>query len=264
MNASAHTCALVRITVLTYDSSMLPAERRRRILEDVRNVGELDVPTLARKFSVSRSTIRRDLNYLHRQGKLYRVRGGTLNSAPGMDLSPLVRDDKTVIGKAAAALVNEGNIVGLDFGSTCSAVAKALVGRHVTVVTASLAIIDILRHSPETDLIVLGGLLRHGKQSLVGPLTEHNLSQLHTDIAFLGTSGFNSDLSVMDSTGIDVSLKQMFIEHSERTYVVAGPDKFPGSGITPVTHVSAMTGLITTAQSRLVTAISDHTEVIHP
>ncbi|AZN30940.1 DeoR/GlpR transcriptional regulator [Flaviflexus salsibiostraticola] len=246
---------------------MLPAERRRRILEEVRQSGGLDVVSLSERYHVSKSTIRRDLDFLDGQGMLQRVRGGTID-ADTRTFAQIVTKaaaDKLAIGQRAAALVKDGDIVLIDIGTTTAAVAEALHGRRITVLTASLAVVDILRDSPATELVVLGGVVRASYLSMVGSLTAQALAQLRADIAFLGTSGVRDDLIVMDSTGTEVPIKHSILENSTTAYLVASPDKFPGSGILQICPVTDFDGVITTATGPLIDSIrSSGVQVIHP
>ncbi|WP_054953290.1 DeoR/GlpR family DNA-binding transcription regulator [Flaviflexus massiliensis] len=246
---------------------MLPAERRKRILEEVRTSGGLDVVSLSERYQVSKSTIRRDLNLLDSQGMLQRVRGGTIdvNARTFAQIAPHAAGDKHRIGEAAAEMVADGDIVLIDIGTTTAAAAEALYGRRVTVLTASLAVIDILRNSPGTELVVLGGVVRSTYLSMVGSLTEQAMDQLRADIAFLGTSGVREDLMVMDSTGTEVPIKKSILRNSNRSYLLASPDKFPGSGILQIAPITDFDGVITTATGPIVDSIKSlNTQVIHP
>lgn len=228
---------------------MLPQQRRSAILTLVREKGGASVGDLATELDVSESTIRRDLNDLDRQGKLQRVRGGGTSDEddqPFAHVATRAANEKERVGRAAAALVNDRDVVLIDIGTTCARVARHLRGRDVTVVTASLAVIDELRDDRSTELIVLGGLLRPSYLSMVGTLTEHALSQLSADIAFLGTSGVRPDGTVLDSTGTEVPIKRAIMASSERTCLLATSDKFPGSGLLPVCSAGDIDTFITT------------------
>lgn len=228
---------------------MLVHQRHAAILALVRETGGASVIDLASRLDVSESTIRRDLNTLDREGKLQRVRGG---GSPEADDQPFAHvatrsaAQKERVGQAAAALVHDRDVVLIDIGTTCATVARHLRGRDITVVTASLAVVDELRDDHSVELIVLGGLLRPSYLSLVGSLTEHALSQLSADIAFIGTSGVRPDGTVLDSTGTEVPIKRAIIENSERSCLLATDDKFPGSGLLPVCAVTDLQTVITT------------------
>ncbi len=157
--------------------------------------------------------------------------------------------EKERIGAAAAELVNDRDVVVIDIGTTCAAVARHLRGRRVTVVTASLAVVDELREDRCVEVIVLGGLLRSSYLSMVGTLTENALRDLSADIAFIGTSGVRDDGVVMDSTGTEVPVKHAIRSAAERRCLLATSDKFPGSGLLPVCRLDELETVVTTAES---------------
>ncbi|WP_073329405.1 DeoR/GlpR family DNA-binding transcription regulator [Actinomyces glycerinitolerans] len=229
---------------------MLAQQRRSAIVEMVKESGGVSVADLARALEVSASTIRRDLNALGREGRLRRVRGGgtiEADAQPFAHVAARAAGEKDRVGAAAAGLVRDRDVVLIDIGTTGAAVARHLRGRDITVVTASLAVVDVLREDRHVELIVLGGVLRPSYLSLVGGLTENALAQISADIAFMGTSGVRADGTVMDSTGIEVPVKRALRAAAERTCLVATADKFPGAGLLPVCPINELEVVITTA-----------------
>ena len=244
---------------------MLAYQRRARILDLVHDRGSMSVSDLAQHFGTSESTIRRDLNRLDEQGALTRVRGGGIHGGvpsfralsesphdtqdlPFATVAMRSAEEKDRIGRSAAALVPDQSVVLIDIGTTGVMVARHLRHRDVTVVTASLAVADELRGECEATLVVLGGVLRTNYLSLVGSLT---------DIAFVGTSGIRHSGALMDSTGMEVPIKKSIIAHSEQTFAVASSDKFPGSGLLTVCHLSDLTGVVTTAEISTTPSLAD-------
>lgn len=247
---------------------MLTTTRRDAILAELRDHGEVAVGRLAERFGVSTSTIRRDLNLLSKQGRLQRVRGGG-SVEPEARPFEAVANDRTAnrerIGALAARLVENDDVVILDIGTTVAQVARHLRGRRVTVVTASLAVVDVLRDDPVVELVVLGGVLRRSYLSFVGTLPEQALGQITADIGFLGTSGVRDDGSVLDSTSIEVPIKRAILAASERRVLVADDDKFPGSGLLAVCGPDGIDTVVTSPTSSspgLETLKSRGTEVI--
>lgn len=238
------------LSALGYHSSMLVPQRHSVILDMVREQGGASVSELAAHLGVSPSTIRRDLNRLDGQGRLQRVRGGGAVEAdekPFSRVAAHMAREKERVGARAARMVADRDVVLLDIGTTCAAVARHLRGRDVAVVTASLAVVDELRDDSAVELIVLGGLLRPSYLSLVGALPLQAIAQLSADIAFIGTSGVRPDGTVLDSTGAEVPIKQAIAASSERTCLVATADKFPGSGLLPVCAVGDLQAVVTSA-----------------
>lgn len=156
---------------------MLTATRHAKILDSLHADGEVTVEDLADQFGVSLSTIRRDLNALSEEGLLRRVRGGGSiepDSMPFSDVEHQQRPEKTRIAARAAELVNDGDVILIDIGTTTARLARELRGRRITVITSSLAVIDELRDDDAVELIVLGGAVRKNYNSMVGALTEHD------------------------------------------------------------------------------------------
>lgn len=228
--------------------------RRAEILRRLRAGGVVEVQQLARDFEVSRSTIRRDLDVLEEEGLAQRVHGGAAlpGGAPDADLvrpfeQVAVADvaAKERVAACAAGLVDDGQTVLLDIGTTTMLLARALRGRPVTVVTASLAVLDELRDDPHVELIVLGGVLRRSYRSLVGSLTEDALRQVRADLVFLGTSGISAEGDIRDTTSVEVPVKRALLASAQRRVVLADAHKLPGTGALRVCGADQIDTLVT-------------------
>ena len=262
---------------------MLADTRHARILTRVGELGEASVQDLSEWLGVSQATIRRDLNALGDEGRINRVRGGgraigagtaadsgpdeERDERPFQEVARAAHPSKLLVARRAADLVSDGDIVLLDIGTTTALIARHLRGRRVTVVTASLAVLDELRDDPTVELVLLGGTLRRSYHSLVGPITEAGLHRLRAAIAFIGTSGIAPDGTVLDTTIVEVPVKRAIIESAARTVLVADETKFPGTGLLPVCGPEAIDTLIATEGSdpatlRALTELG--IEVIHP
>ena len=237
---------------------MLARKRDQMILLRLREVGTESAQTLAALLQVSSATIRRDLERLEREGALARTYGGAfLPQAAGVGAesaeSPFdeVVDkdaaDKDRVAAAAAALVQDGQAVLLDIGTTTMRIACALRGRPVTVITSSLAVLDALRTESAVDLVLLGGSVRRNFQSLVGPLTEDALSNLKADVLFLSCTGVDHDGSVVDDISSEASIKRAMIAAAREVVLVAPAAKFPGAGSLRTCHLSDVHTVVTTA-----------------
>lgn len=202
----------------------------------VRLSGATSVRDLASQLGVSPSTIRRDLEVLDRDGTLRRVRGGALAGVdadadrPFSAVAPVDEQDKEAVAGRAAQLVADGDVVLLDIGTTTMRLARRLRGRRVTVVTSSLAVLDVLRSDPEVELLLLGGMVRRAYHSLVGVLTEAALSQVVADRVFLGASGVRPDGQLVDTTLAEVPLKRAMIAAAGQVVLLVDRHKFPGTG----------------------------------
>ncbi|GAB3556209.1 DeoR/GlpR family DNA-binding transcription regulator [Spelaeicoccus albus] len=232
---------------------MLQADREAEIVRAVRRSGPVSVDDLSQLLGVSASTVRRDLNRLNGEGTLERIRGGARISDDADNLHPFssvaVTDkvEKLDVARRAASLVEDGAIVLLDIGTTTASLAEQLRGRRLTVITASLAVYEILRNEAGIELILLGGVVRRSYQSMVGQLTTSALGQVRADITFLGTSGVRANGDVLDSTPSEVPVKCSLMRAAERSVLVADEHKFPGSGAFKVCSLSDVGTLVSNA-----------------
>jgi DeoR/GlpR family transcriptional regulator of sugar metabolism len=227
----------------------IPAQRRKQILEAVQG-GAMHVSELAESFGVSEMTVRRDLRALAGQGKLERVRGGavTASSEPPFEEIAVERlEAKDRIGAAAAELVEDGQTVMIDIGTTTLQAARHLHGRDITVVTTSLAVYEELVSDPAIELLLPGGIVRRNYRSLVGVIAEDALRKLKADILFLGTSGVDAQLGVWDSTMVEVPIKRAMIEGAAEVALLADTAKFSMGGLVWVAGVRAIDRIVTDA-----------------
>ena len=230
-------------------------QRQLDIVQRLRTDGATSVDDLARSLAVSEATIRRDLRRLDASGQVTRVHGGAVAPAEGsrdpdlelpfVDVATVDLAEKRAVARRAASLVTDGDVLLLDIGTTTQLLARALRGRRVTVMTASLAVLDVLRDAPGVDLILLGGLVRPAYHSLVGVLTEDALRAVHADLAFLGASGVRADGEVLDTTLVEVPVKRALIKAANRAVLLADRNKFPGTGTFRVCGVADLDAVVT-------------------
>lgn len=217
---------------------MISERRHQLILRELRANGPVSAASLAQTLGVSTATIRRDLLHLDTQGLLARVYGGAAPVAghddPFTDVASVRVAEKDAIAACAADLVEDGQTLLLDIGTTAHRLARQLRGRSLTVITSNMAVFEELADDPCIQLLVLGGILRREYRSLVGFLTEDNLRQIHADQLFLGTSGVRPDGRVMDTTVIEVPVKRAMIAASDQVILLADSAKFPGTGMASV------------------------------
>ena len=227
----------------------IPAQRRKEILDAVGS-GAMHVSDLAASFGVSEMTVRRDLRALAREGKLERVRGGAVkaSSEPPFEETAVERyEAKDRIGAAAADLVEDGQTVMIDIGTTTLQAARHLHGRDITVVTTSLAVLEELLPDPAIELVLPGGVVRRNYRSLVGVLAEDALRKLKADVVFLGTSAVDAQLGVWDSTMVEVPIKRAMIEAAECVALLADGEKFAMTGMVWVTDAGSIDQIFTDA-----------------
>jgi DeoR/GlpR family transcriptional regulator of sugar metabolism len=238
----------VRFSVV-FNRGMSNADRHRRIAQAVKQAGSATVPDLVALTGASEMTIRRDLDFLAQQGVLERVRGGARTLLLRGQEPPFALraheglDAKRRIAAEVASLINDGETVLLDSGTTCLQVAHLLRGRQVTVMPLSLQAIHILSDAPApTALLVPGGRPRAGEGALTGPLTLASLAALRFDTAIVGCCGLSAAEGLTAYDLDDAAVKKAIITSSRRVIAAADAGKL---GRTAHAHVGPATLLHT-------------------
>ena len=176
--------------------NFIPADRQKQIHALLVKKGVASVAELSGMLGVSELTIRRDLKVLNRKGILERTHGGAIynqrmSEEPFYTQKDAVhREEKEAIGAAAAALVEEGDTLLINSGSTTLEVIRHLKGRKVKVITSNVGAIPEAMGG-EMELILIGGLYRPRSNSLVGALGSLTLRQVYGSKAFIGVDGLS-------------------------------------------------------------------------
>ena len=158
-------------------------ERRAKLLLLIQSQGFASLPDLVDLLTVSESTVRRDLDALEEGGVIKRTHGGAFYSGPTPNLPHFRQrqeaqwDKKKQIAQAAADLIEDGDTVLLDGGSTTYELARELVGRPLQVVTNSLPVANLFNTDASTDLIIVGGYVHARTGSVQGPYANEMLKK---------------------------------------------------------------------------------------
>jgi DeoR family transcriptional regulator, fructose operon transcriptional repressor len=208
----------------------------------VRSRGFASLPELAEQLQVSESTIRRDLDYLEEVGSARRTHGGVFytGAAPKLppfdEAQPAQWDKKKLIAEAAAALVEDGDAVLLDGGSTTYEVARLLVGRRLQIVTNSLPVANLFASNSNSDLVLVGGYVYPRTGVALGPYANQMLERLNVRRTILSVSGVN-DRGFYNSNLLLVETEQAMMRAADEVIVVADSTKF---GRQSLTHLCAL------------------------
>ncbi|MDJ1160067.1 DeoR/GlpR family DNA-binding transcription regulator [Chelatococcus sp. SYSU_G07232] len=227
----------------------LAPRRHDEILKRLAADGSVGVSELAEFFGVSRETIRRDLKQLADRGRLDIVHGGAARREslePALDQRASENaEGKAAIGRAAAALVEDGMVLLFDSGTTTLAVAHALGGhRNLTICTGSLAIAQLACRMPDTRVHLLGGEVDPNEEATVGVDTLEAIGRFRVDLAFVGGGGLSPDGEVTDYTRAGAEQRSRMIAAAGRAYFVVDRSKF--GLLTPlrIPHFEAAAGVI--------------------
>lgn len=222
---------------------MFAEERKQRILAALQRAPSVHATELARAFATSLASIRRDLAELERSGLLTRTHGGAIsNSLAGSEASLAQKEDrhqteKAAIAAAAASLVQPGDVVFLDAGSTTRQIARELRHRRdITVVTNAINVAGELASSA-VEVILTGGQLRRGVLSQVGPIAEQTIAALHVDRLFLAANGVDPDKGVTTPNLGEARTKRAMIDSAREVVLVADHSKF---GVVAFAHICGL------------------------
>ncbi|MBD0382274.1 DeoR/GlpR family DNA-binding transcription regulator [Paenibacillus sedimenti] len=231
---------------------MLAAERKQRIIDYVRQYSTASVNTLAKQFSVHEATIRRDLMEIEQEGLLKRTHGGVIveqwtHDEPSFnERSSQNLDQKMRIGKLAASLVEDGDHIIIDSGTTTLHIAKNLVHRsNITVVTNDMNVAAELRDATRIKVILTGGELYPHSYMLNGMFTDHVLRSLHTSKVFIGTPALHPQHGLMHPEAQLVPAKQGMIRAAQEVIVVTDDTKIGKLSLHTVAPNSSIHTLIT-------------------
>lgn len=218
---------------------MNPTGRQLRIRQLLERQEYVDLESLCRLLETSESTIRRDLVELERQRVVKRVHGGALAIQPREHLldhdwqARRQAEEKRRIGCLAATLIEDGQTIILDGGSTVACVAGELADRSVHAITNSLAIAQLLRASPKVEVTLTGGYLFPRLEVMLGPLCERMLASVAADVLVMGIGGI-TDAGFSNNNTLVVGSELRMIDVSRTVIIVADATKFGRPGMVPV------------------------------
>src|SRR6201996_3863974 len=235
------------------ESGLLIEERRRRICELLAQAGRVTVENLAARFGTSQVTIRADLSGLETAGARIRTHGGALpleqTADEPLDVKQLQHHaEKVRIAQAAVALIQDGETIILDSGTTTAEIARALRKasfQAINVITNALNIAALLMDVPAVRLIMLGGVLRRESNSLSGPMAAAALAKLQADRLYLGADGLDPQIGVMTPHLQEAELNAQMIRISRQVVVVAESSNLPPRRVPGTAKVEQLNMLIT-------------------
>ena len=231
---------------------MLPHERKKRIIEYVRAYRTATIAALAEEFNVHGATIRRDLAEIEQEGILKRTHGGvimeqwTYREPSFNERSIQHADEKMRIGQKAASLVEDGENIIIDSGTTTRHIAANLVHlSDITVITNDMNVAVELRDAPSVKVILTGGELYPSSYMLNGMFTDKVLASLHVEKAFIGTPALHPQYGLMHPEALLVPAKQGMIRAAGEIIVVTDHTKIGNLALHSVAPNTAIHTLVT-------------------
>ena len=236
------------------------AERHQHIIKKLQNEQYISVVDLCKELEVSSVTIRKDLKLLEDKNLLFKIHGGATLSNPYTVDRPvnekekLQSTEKSVIGVAAAALVEENDSIIIASGTSVLAFARCLpLNLNLTVITSAINVALELSRNPNIEVIQLGGTLRKSSNSVMGPYSESILKDFFCNKLFLGVDGIDLEFGLTTTNMMEAHLNRQMISVSQKTIILTDSTKFGKRGFGKICNIDEIDHVITDS------GISEHT-----
>ena len=227
---------------------MLLDQRRNEIIQVIEEKGFVSLTELMERIGSSESTVRRDLEYLDGIGQIRRTRGGAAfvgDSITSLDeRSWKASVEKKRIAEAAAELIEPGETVLLDGGTTTLEVARRLTGKPLQVVTNSLPIAALLGSQSNVELVVLGGYVYPKTGVALGPITVEALKQIHVRRLVISVGGITEN-GLYNSNALLVETERQMLKAAEEVIVVSDSSKLGHSALAHLAPLDVVQRLVT-------------------
>ncbi|MBD2811501.1 DeoR/GlpR transcriptional regulator [Xenorhabdus sp. Vera] len=234
---------------------MNPPERRDFIYRHLHEHRTVSISALVELLNVSHMTVRRDIHILEEEGKVISITGGIqLNDAlrqelPWNEKALINHRYKRALGKYAASLVKDGQVVYLDAGTTTFEIAQVLAERfNLTIVTNDFSITQYLMNKPQLNLFHTGGQVDKRNYSCVGNTAAMVLRTLNVDIAFISTSSWDLEHGISTPYEEKVFVKQMLLEIARRKILISDSSKYGKYGMFRVCPLSNLNDIVCDGQ----------------
>lgn len=223
-------------------------ERQRQIIERLEADGEIRITDMKATFAVTEMTIRRDLEKLEQMGILRRTFGGAILLGKDIalkDRTGVMGEEKTRIGRKAASLIQPGDYVFIDGGTTTIEVVRALKpGLEILVVTNALNVANELQEK-KIQAVVSGGMILEATSTLIGPFAENLIGSMAYTRIFLGTTGLSAQHGFSNSNMYEAEIKKLAIRQADEVNIVVDHTKFGAKELLSFAELSQVHRMIT-------------------
>ena len=215
------------------NSLIFAEERREQILQLLKENSKLLVSELCVHFNVSPATIRNDLRDLEADGKLKRTHGGAIPvGKASFELNSQQKEvshknEKQRIAQMAASLIEDGDTIALDTGTTTQELARLIIDkRNLSIVTNDLIIASYMENNSTANVILIGGTVRKGFHCTIGPSAQLQLAEYNVDKVFMAANGISLEKGIT-TPGIDMAeVKKTMMSIAARVIFLSDSSKF--------------------------------------
>ena len=229
-------------------------ERRALIMRMLEQKQEVQVTELSRNTGISEVTIRKDLTILQNRNLLVRTRGGAmrkpvenLNEDTAISTKRMFNfKEKQRIGEEAAKMIQEGDFIMLDSGTTTLEVARHLDRfQHLHIITNAMNIAAELANYKRFDIVLLGGNVRVNSHSVVGPIALSTMKNFSRYKLFLGVDSFSLEHGLSTPSMEEALLNQVMIQQADQVIAVFDSSKFNKRSFVHIADPAQLTTIIT-------------------
>ena len=229
---------------------MLTTQRKQLIVQRLKEHGQIVAKDLSADLGLSEDTIRRDLRELAAEGLLQRVHGGALPASPAVAKFSIRKElqtaGKTAIGAAAARMIQKGQVVAIDGGTTAVQLARQIPSHlSATVVTHSPSIALELVDHPNIQVVLIGGTLFKHSIVSVGASALEQISRIRCDTYFLGVTGIHPTAGLTTGDFEEAAIKRALSAASAETIAMVSAEKIGAASPYLVIPISEIAGIIT-------------------
>ncbi len=228
---------------------MLTSQRKQHILDVLRRDGQVIAKQISQELGLSEDTIRRDLRELAQEGLLQRVHGGALPASPAVvdfaGREEIHVEAKAAIGRTAAGLIEPGQVVFVDGGTTAVQIARHLPPTlQATIVTHSARVaVELVNHGTVEVILIGGRLFKHSIVS-VGASAIEAISRIRADVYFMGVTGIHPEAGLSTGDFEEANVKYALSQHAAETFVLASREKLGAASQFVVAGLNEVSGLI--------------------
>lgn len=246
--------------------NLFAEERKDQISDLINSKHKITVSELASLFNVSLGTIRNDLRELENYGLLKRTHGGAISNQK-VAFEPITSEkettdikEKKAIAGLALDLIDDGDVIALDTGTTVLELAKLLhLKKNLTIIIFDLKIAEVLERTSDATIITVGGILRKNHHSLLGYMTVNNLKSLNVDKSFIACNALHLKKGVMTTIMELAEVKRALIDFSDEVILMCTSKKFDKSSMVKFCELMEIQTIITDnkANDNDITALKD-------
>ncbi len=233
---------------------LLP-ERWEKIIQFIESRGSASIEEIGQALNISPATVRRDLATIQQRGLITRTRGGAAPSN-NVRIGPTLAEsrktnpnEKELIGRTAAKLIEDNDLLVIDGGYTTYQTAKHLQAKNLRVVTNSIDVIQALAHQKDLALITLGGEFNPVSGTNVGPVTEQQMRQLCVDKAVLGADAISLEDGLCSPRHQTAQTKKAMIEMAKEVILVADYTKLGRSALYRIAPIGKISTIVTDSKA---------------